>query len=395
MLTWGAPTAARWLIATLAAAACGSEAVMVTGGEPGAPLPGLTQAELSRFRAGQAVFNQVFTPEAGLGPMFNENQCSACHTDPASGGTGEQRVVKATRFDGATCDLLVDQGGRNVRTQATAVMQAHGIERETIPPAATERGRFTVPFLFGAGLVEAIPEADIEARADPDDGNGDGIAGRVGRTADGRLGRFGRKADFATIEDFSAGALLLEMGLTNPREPEEARVAGHPVPPGADPVPDPEIDAATLQVLVDFVRFLSPLAPRDPGWAGAADSIARGERLFTRAGCPSCHVPVLTTGRNPVSALDRKPVALYSDLLLHDLGPALANVCATGASPTELRTAPLMGLGARRVFMHDGRALSVRDAILMHGGEAQRSRDAFANLHFLQQLELVKFLDSR
>jgi CxxC motif-containing protein (DUF1111 family) len=375
--------------------ACGRAPVMDIGREPGSPLPGLTPDELARFRAGEVLFNRVFTPEEGLGPMFNEDQCSACHTDPASGGTGEQRVVKATRFDGANCDQLGEGGGLNVRTQTTPAMQAHGLSRETVPEAATERGRFTVPFLFGLGLVEAIPEAEIAVRADPDDRNRDGISGRVGRTVDGRPGRFGRKAEFATIADFTAGALLLEMGLTSPREPREARAGGKPIPEEVDPVPEPEIDQRSFNVLVDFVRFLAPLAPRSPTWSLARDSIARGARLFRRVGCESCHVPTMTTGRSEVAALDRKVVALYSDLLLHGMGPALANVCAPGATPTELRTAPLMGLGARQVFLHDGRALSVRDAILLHGGEAQRARDAFAALDYRQQLELIKFLDAR
>ncbi|HXV87144.1 MAG TPA: di-heme oxidoredictase family protein, partial [Gemmatimonadales bacterium] len=383
--------ATPWVLAvTLTAAGCGSDAAMMTAGEVGGPLPGLSDAESARFLAGQALFNRVFTPEHGLGPLFNENQCSACHTDPASGGTGEQRVTKATRWNGATCDLLADRSGRNVRTQATAAMRAHGLERESVPQAATEVGRFTVPFLFGLGLLEAIPEAEILSRADPDDRDGDGVSGRVGRTADGRLGRFGRKADFATIEDFTVGALLLEMGLTSPQEPHEAPAGGRPIPPEADPVPEPEVDAAAVDALVDFVRFLSPLAPRRPISAGAADSLRRGERWFTGIGCASCHVPVLITGRNPVRALDRKPVELYSDLLLHDMGPRLANVCAPGVSPSELRTAPLMGLSARRRrFMHDGRAPGLREAILLHGGEAQAARDRFAQLDLLRQLEIV------
>jgi CxxC motif-containing protein (DUF1111 family) len=216
----------------------------------------------------------------------------------------------------------------------------------------------------------------------------------MGRTPDGRAGRFGRKADFATIAEFTAGALLLEMGLTNPLEPREVLAGGRPLPNGVDPAPDPEIDARSFDLLVDFVRFLAPPAPRRPEWTVARDSLARGERLFRRVGCEACHVPVMTT-RSPVPSLDRKRVALYSDLLLHDMGPALAGVCGPGATPAELRTAPLMGLGARRVFLHDGRAYSVRDAILMHGGEAQRSRDAFAALDYLEQLELIKFLDAR
>jgi CxxC motif-containing protein (DUF1111 family) len=362
--------------------------------EPGAPLPGLSQEELARFRRGESLFNRVFTPGEGLGPLFNENQCSACHTSPASGGTGEQLVVKATHFEAlGRCDLLEREGGLNVRRQATPAMRALGVERETTPRRATAHGRFTVPFLFGLGLVEAIPAEVIVARADSADANRDGISGRVARTADGRVGRFGRKGEAATLLEFAAGALRLEMGLTSPAYPSEAPVAGSPVPPHADPAPDPEISAETLEQLVEYLRLLAPLGRRALASAAARDSVARGERLFGRLGCASCHVPELRTGPN-VSPLDRKLLRLYSDLLLHNMGPALADVCGLTAAPSEVRTELLMGLRYREAFLHDGRAGSIRDAILLHAGEAASSRDAFARLDRLTQEYLLRFLDS-
>src|SRR5690606_37630918 len=159
--------------------------------------------ELVRFRAGAALFNRVFTPEEGLGPLFNENQCSSCHTDPAAGGTGEQILVRATRFEPPDrCDALSAMSGENIRTRATPLLQAHGIQRQMLPASASHTARFTVSFLFGLGLVELIPEQTILALADPDDVDGDGISGRPGRDPSGRLGRFGRKADHATLRDF-------------------------------------------------------------------------------------------------------------------------------------------------------------------------------------------------
>jgi CxxC motif-containing protein (DUF1111 family) len=373
--------------------ACQSEPPVA--GEPGAPLPGLSAAESARFHAGKALFNRIFTPDEGLGPAFNENQCSACHTVPAAGGTtGFERVVKATRFGGpGACDVLSDEGGENIRTQATPLLRAHGVARESAPASATEHGRFLPPFLFGLGLVEAIPDDVITAAADPDDADGDGISGRAARGPDGRLTRFGRKADVATIEDFTRSALLLEMGLTS-RASDRDLVSGAAPPPGTDPVAEPEVDDRTVELLADFARFLVPPAAAPPRSREQADTLAAGQRLFEKLGCTGCHTPALRTGASDVAALSHKTVQLYSDLLLHDMGAGLANVCAHDAAPRELRTSMLMGLQHREFYLHDGRALDLREAILAHGGEAKPVRDAFARLPWLMQEYMIIFLRS-
>ena len=379
------------IAAGFACAAC--DRAPDVSGPIGSPLAELDPDQLARFRAGEAAFNHVFTPADGLGPLFNENQCSACHTFPQAGGTGEQFLLKATRFDpSGRCDLLTDHGGDNIRTRSTPLLEAHGIVGQPVPPGATERGRFNVPFLFGLGLLEAIPEDDLLARADSGDTDGDGISGRPGRDARGRLARFGRKAEFATIRDFTETALRFEMGITTGRNPDEGTMAGTPFPPGVDPVPDPEVGDSVIDRLEDFVRFLAPperLAYEEDGDRAAA---VRGEDLFARLGCTGCHVPAMTTARNPVPALDRKRVHLYSDLLLHDLGPALASVCGIAASPSELRTAPLMGLRHRNVYLHDGRTADLFDAIFLHGGEATAARERFRALDRLQQEDVLMFL---
>jgi CxxC motif-containing protein (DUF1111 family) len=133
------------------------------------------------------------------------------------------------------------------------------------------------------------------------------------------------------------------------------------------------------------------VAPRS---SAHADTLDTGLRLFTRVGCTGCHTPSLRTGPSDVAALSNKTVALYSDLLLHDMGPQLANACGYDASPRELRTTALMGLQHRIFFLHDGRAMDLRDAILEHGGEAQAARDAFARLPWMQQEYIVLFLRS-
>jgi len=365
-------------------------------GEPGAPLPGLRDVDLARFRAGQALFDKVYTPPEGLGPTFNENQCSACHTRPASGGTsGFERVVKATRFTApAACDPLREDGGVNIRSQATPLLQARGVHGEAIPSRATAVGRFTPPFLFGLGLVEAIPDERILAAEDPDDRNHDGISGRAGRTPDGRVARFGRKAEFATVREFVETALRLEMGLTAGNAVDA--VNGKPAPRAIDPVPDPEVGRTSVDLLTAFVRLLAAPAALSPVTTAQRDTIAEGRRIFTALGCTGCHTPVLRTGMgSDIPALNNRAVPLYSDLLLHDMGPGLADVCGYTATPAELRTEPLMGVGRRDRLLHDGRTDDLREAILAHGGEAQRSRDAFARLPWLRQEYLVIFLRSR
>ncbi len=252
--------------------------------------------------------------------------------------------------------------------------------------------RLTIPFLFGLGLVEAVPLETLEAlaRAGGDDS---GPRGRVGRDALGNPARFGRKADVASLDHFTDLAIRHEMGLTTPGYPDEATAGAFPpVPEGHDVAEDPEVGAEMLALLTDFVRFLAPPSPAVPREDGERRDAERGRALFTSLGCATCHVPVLETGPHPVQALSHRRVALYSDLLLHDMGPGLENVCAAGAGPRELRTEPLMGLRYRRVFLHDGRAGRVIDAILAHGGEAAAARDAFAGLDRVTQEYVLRFL---
>lgn len=387
------------LFLALALASCSDQEAEETralvSGSPGEPIPGLSQEELARFRQGEALFNKVFTPDEGLGPLFNENQCSACHTDPAPGGTGDQFVTQATRYSATEgCDLLAGSGGENVRTRATGLLQALGVLEEEVPENATEVDRFVVPFLFGLGLAEAIPPETLEALADPEDQDGDGVSGRVARTADGRIGLFGRNGAFASIADFNAGAFFLEMGLTNSIHPGPELLNGGPLPEGADPVSDPEVNAQDLGLVADFVRFLAPLAPRRPSDPRALEQVNRGEVLFGEIGCTSCHIPVLETGNHEVGALSEQRVAFYSDFLIHDLGPQASGVCGPDASPMEHRTGILMGVGLRDIFLHNGEALSMEEAILRHGGEAQRAQAAFQALSEVNRHYLIRFLET-
>jgi CxxC motif-containing protein (DUF1111 family) len=393
-----APVAAVAMFATLA---CAGESVpdldagRAVAAVPGEPLPGLTADERARFAAGREIFHHEFTAAEGLGPLYNQKRCSSCHDLPALGGFGAEPVFKATRWDASTgqCDLLTAHGGDVIQSQVTDTLRALGIEPEAVPEGTTAFGQIKPPALFAAGLLDAIPDEEIMSREDPDDLDGDGISGRAGRTSDGRIGRFGRRLEFATLHDFVAGALVLEMGLTTAEHPVEELRNGQPLPEGTDPAADPEIDAGTLALLVDFVRYLAAPASEPPSEA-LADTLRAGRRAFDDAQCGLCHTPTMTTGSNPVPALDRKTVALYSDLLLHDLWPDVAGICGPGTGPAEFRTAPLIGLGFRQPYLHDERAETLDDAILAHGGEAESSRSVYEGLTDAERAALLRFLRS-
>jgi len=373
---------------------------MVVPASLGTALRNLDAAQRRRFEAGRAVFATVFTPETGLGPLFNAVSCASCHEQPVIGGGGnndpaeggEDIEVHATAFHGAgaRCDDLAAVGGQVIQKQLTpALSDVLHITAEPIPAAATDSGHRSTPDLFGFGLLDAVPDAEILARADPLDRNGDGISGRPNRTADGRLGRFGRKAQAATLREFNADAFVMEMGITNPGNQTEQTVGGMPLPAGVDPLPEPEISAEQFDAADAFVRFLAP-PPRAPlGLVGA-----RGAVVFARIGCASCHVPALVTGANPVPALRFRVVPAFTDLLLHDMGPDLADICLGQAQPSEFRTEPLMGLRFATAFLHDGRATTISQAIELHGGEGLAARNRFVRLRPFERYALLRFLRS-
>lgn len=359
---------------------------------PGGPLPGLSRAERDRFERGRVEFERAFTPETGLGPLFNANACAECHEDPVPGGPGDEVEVHVAIFDPVTglCDPLAERGGPVFQQEATpALKTALGIDAEPIPAAASTRGGRSSPDVLGFGLLDAVPDSRVLARADPDDRDQDGISGRVNRFFDGRLGRFGRKAFVPTLLEFNEGALPIEQGVTTPRIPSEETIGGEPIPAGVDPVPEPEVDRETVELIDAFVRLSAPPAPER-----LTSAAKRGRKTFRRIGCVRCHVPTLETGDNPVRALRYKRVDAYTDLLLHDMGPELADICFGLALPSEFRTEPLMGLRLSEVFLHDGRATSIEEAIRLHGGEATRSRERFGALTERERRALLEFLGS-
>jgi len=368
-----------------------------------APMPGLTPAELAAFARGDAEFERRFAPATGLGPIFNNVSCASCHS-----GDGRGRLDNALqRIGTADDDYLRAQGGPQIQDRAIP-----GAEFERVPAGVPVSLRLPPP-VFGVGLIEAIPESTILALADPSDADGDGISGRPnwviprayvpdsepgGGTAP-RLGRFGRKAQVSNLLEQTVEAYHQDIGITSDFVTTENRNPLSSIPVEAtDRVPDPEIPASTVQAVVHYIRALAPPSP-------GADTPRReqGRALFTSTGCAACHTPVLHTGQSPIPALSNLPVELYSDLLLHDMGDELADNRPDGqASGREWRTAPLWGLRLMRQFLngqalllHDGRARSVEEAILLHGGEATASRSAFMNLTDDERRALLDFVESR
>lgn len=359
------------------------------------PLGGLPNDELADFLDGQDEFRNAETPASGLGPIFNDVSCVACHSAGGTGGASRRTVTRFGRTDAqGNFDPLESLGG--------SLLQARAINpavREVVPAEAnTVALRVTTP-LFGAGLIEAIPDSAIVRGtlvAKPA-----GIRGRVSVVADvttglNRIGRFGWKAQQATLLAFAADAYRNEMGITNRFFPTENAPNGNTALLARfDRVLDPEdqIDPLTgkgdIDRVADFMRLLA--AP--PRGATTPSSLA-GERLFASLDCAACHTPTMTTGKNSIAVLSEKSVGLFSDLLLHDMG-ALGDRIAQGtAGPREMRTVPLWGLRERPVWLHDGRATTIDAAIRGHAGEAQNSRDRYNALNATARQQLLDFLNT-
>jgi CxxC motif-containing protein (DUF1111 family) len=357
--------------------------------QPGSPVDGLTDDQRDRFKQGRVVFNQLFTPPSGLGPLFNHVGCANCHNEPVPGGSGAFTQVTASVLNAdGFCDPLADRGGPVYQLKVTPALKAAlGIDAEPIPPEA-DQGKRTTPDVFGFGFLDAVPDSTILALADPDDADGDGISGRVNRFFDGRIGRFGRKALTPTLAEFNEGAFHIEQGLSVPAFLTEGTAGGTPIPAGVDPVPEPEVSAELVAHTNAYVRMLAQARPL------TLDGTARrGQQLFSSIGCAKCHTPLLRTGDYPIQVIANRPFAAYTDLLLHDMGPELADVCqGLVALPSEFRTEPLMGLRLVRRYLHDGRATSLEQAVELHGGEAGGSRDAFRALPAADRRALIRFL---
>ena len=364
---------------------------------PGDPLPGLTSREFTEFRLGLNDFTEVETSEEGLGPAFNATSCAVCHSVPAIGGTSVVLETRAATTDEEGAFKALDSTGETLMHLFS--IPTHGCQ-PVIPDHATIIAhRAPIP-VFGAGLVEAIPDDTILRLADPDDRDRDGVSGRAAivvdaGTGNSRVGRFGWKAQHATLLTFAADAYRNEMGITNDIFPAEAAYGvNYDAMRRCDPLPDPEDrrEPATGKRGIDnFESFMKFLAPIERGAAGAVER--DGERIFELTGCATCHVPALETGASANRLFDRQIVRLFSDLLLHDIGTG-DGIRQGAAAANEIRTPALWGLRTRRPLMHDGGSATPEHAIRRHTGEASLSRRTFEALGPEQRASLLAFLRS-
>ncbi|MBO0593941.1 c-type cytochrome [Cellulophaga sp. E16_2] len=361
------------------------------------PVEGLTNAQNAQFLAGDIAFNdEIFTAETGLGSIFVANNCASCHAGDGK-GTPFTTLTRFGQID-ATGNQFLDLGGPQLQNRALP-----GYTPETIPNGATF-SKFTPPAITGLGFLQYVTDADILAMADPTDSNNDGISGvpnwiiltdylipsQDAIENNGKyIHRFGKKAAAYDLLHQSVLAYNQDMGITSSFEPKDV-YSGLTI--------DPEVSDNTVRNIVSYLNTLKAPIQRDQDNV----QIINGNTLFNQINCASCHRPELTTGYSPIEALSNKTFAPYTDLLLHDMGEGLDDGYTEGSALTsEWRTPPLWGLGlspstqgGQYFLMHDGRASSIEDAILMHGGEAENSKNQFQNLSQSEKDELINFLES-
>ena len=416
----------------------------------------------SDFKLGNGLFTKTWVPAPsstrasdGLGPLYNASGCQNCHLKDGRGHTPEagsdSRVSMFLRLsipggsapaeiEGYLATLPEPAYGGQLQDLASAGHPAEGQMQVTyaelpvtltdgtvvglrqpsyvvtnlgygpLDPAVMLSPR-VAPQMIGLGLLEAIPAADILAHADPDDTNGDGISGRAQIVMSAEygvpmLGRFGLKGGAPTVKEQSAGAFSGDMGLSTPLHPDawgDCTVVQSDcltAPDGQEPgIRDGlEVDGQSLDLVTFYARNLGVPERRNL----ADPAVLHGKQVFYDTGCPSCHMPKFVTNRlkdQPEQSFQL--IWPYTDLLLHDMGPGLAdNRPEARASGSEWKTPPLWGIGLTRQvsghseFLHDGRARSLLEAILWHGGEAQAARDRVVGLPTADRDALIAFLGS-
>lgn len=402
------------------------------------PLANLGEAGKKKHTESNTAFEANFVTKPaqihpGLGPFFNNASCAGCHLKNGRGlpepgqllvrvsapkinpiQPGNYHLEGSIKLDnmppvlglGTQIQDFAIYGQKpeatvNIEWQEKTGEYGDGTSYElrspqpkiTLPngqPIATDiqKSLRIPPPVFGLGLLEAVPEQTILNLADPQDKNHDGISGKVNRVWDVKkqseaLGKFGLKAGNPTLIQQNAGAYVNDMGITNPLFTEGEKQT--------------DIDQKTLDLTTFYVQTLAV-----PARTLLDDlQVKRGETLFTQANCVSCHLPTLKTGNHAVKELANQTIHPYTDLLLHDLGPGLAdNRPEFQASGTEWRTPALWGIGLTQTispysgYLHDGRARTLEEAILWHGGEAETAKEAFRTLNQKDREALVRFLQS-
>ncbi len=416
----------------------------VRKGSPGAggQLAGLVNLEPEFFRVGKEDFEEAEEVDEGLGPRMNLDGCGGCHSQPSIGGSSpavnpQVAFARAGR-DSVPSFITADGPVREARfiqnPDGSADGGVHALFTINGRPGATSRCTITQPNferevenhniifriptpLFGAGLIEQIPDSAIVAnqRSNAPTKAVFGIRGRTniqitglsGQTNnngnDGTIARFGWKAQNKSLLLFSGEAYNVEMGITNElfqtEREENANCQYASVPNSVTDASATTVTEAitAIEKFSLFMRFLAPPTP-SADTPGGSRSIGNGKNLFITTGCALCHTPTYYTGNSAVAALRYKPVNLFSDLLTHDVGTGLSDGVTQGeAGPREFRTAPLWGLGQRIFFLHDGRTSDLIAAIRAHsssGSEANATIGAYNNLSEAQKQDLLNFLRS-
>jgi CxxC motif-containing protein (DUF1111 family) len=361
------------------------------------PVNGLTYEQNRQFLAGDVAFNdEIFSPATGLGPIFVATSCGSCHAGDGK-GTPFTTLVRFGQTD-STGNQFLHLGGPQLQNRAIP-----GFQTEVIPNGATS-SKFTPPANTGLGFLELVSDEDILSMSDPEDSNGDGISGvpsfgylpefispnSNAVVKNGKyIHRFGKKAAAYNLLHQTVNAYNQDMGITSTFTPHDV-YSGFSI--------DPEVSDKTVRDVVFYLQTLKAPIRRD-----SANPInVQGNNLFSQINCSGCHTPQLQTGYSSISALSNKTIYPYTDMLLHDMGNDLDDGYTEGfAKTSEWRTPPLWGLGlspssqgGQYFLMHDGRAKSIEEAIMMHGGEAKQSKDKFNLLDESEKSAIIHFLKS-
>ena len=421
------------------------------------PAPNLSSKEKLDFWTGFGFFRDPWvaapastTARDGLGPMFSARSCIACHS---SGGRGyilpvsnhvSSVVFRVGVVDNANQWMPHPTWGGQIQTRSTqegfqsverhhlvmpeakvslrladyapsytdAILQklTYDIDEQASDTTNVSQSPYEIgisvraaPSLLGLGLLEAINDEDLRSMEDPTDSDGDGISGRVhmvpDRTSgDYKIGRFGWKAGHPTVLQQTAAAIQEDIGITNHLFPTESCTERQLSCKKAVSGNDPKEGVEIVEGLLDSLAFMTSalaLPPPSP----ASPKIVQGKALFNDVGCQDCHRASYVTGESDVEAFSNQEIWPYTDLLLHDMGPELADTLPEhNASGSEWRTPPLWGIGLmHRVnrsarLLHDGRAGTIEEAILWHGGEGQHSREKFQALNPEERRALLAFV---
>ena len=341
----------------------------------GDPIRGLTPEQRRAFDEGFDLFIKNWTVKEGIGPKLNAHSCVTCHRIPTPGGsgTGPETFVLHSHN-------VIDAIGGSVFTQFE-VGETGNLLRLSPPRQITLR---KTQSLFGLGLLESVPVSVLLEHSDPDDRDCNGISGRLVKVGP-EYGRFGWKGNVPSIQMFVEDAFAVELGLGNLSHRDESKLSIRAL----ENVAGVEINATQVGLVSEFVRYLGP--PRHSSGKG----VARGSEIFDKIDCATCHRRTLRTAPGAFP-FGNQTLFAFTDLLLHDMGDQLADgLEENGVSAREFRTPPLWGIASTGPpYLHDGRAATLNDAILAHGGEASISAHKYEMLSADQREAILKFINS-